>query len=174
MAEKTKDIEPLKQHDHTFLGLMLLVFGVLAIVLYTLQSEVIGFLILPALGVAFLAWGFYTHRFPLTIPGCILTGLGVGVFLSTRMVGGSDSSDGGVVVLGLAFGFLGILLVAPYFQEKRVWWTLIPAGILGLVGLLLVIGGDALNMLESIGDYWPVILIVIGLYVLISPRRNRR
>lgn len=173
MTEKTKHVEPMDRRDHTFLGVMLLVFGLLAILLNTVQSEVIGFLILPGLGLAFLAWGFYTHRFGLTIPGCILTGLGAGVFLSARVVDTSSTASGGIVVMGLALGFLGILPTAAFFQEKRVWWTLIPAGILGLVGALLMIGGDAINVLEWIGYYWPVALIIAGLYFLVAPRRRR-
>jgi hypothetical protein len=42
-----------------------------------------------------------------------------------------------------------------------------------LIGVLLIIGGDALNLLERIGVYWPIILIAIGLYILVAPRRRQ-
>ena len=76
------------------------------------------------------------------------------------------------VVLGLAAGFIAMTFIAPFFEGKRMLWPLIPGGILGIVGLLLVIGGEAINVLEWLGTIWPLVLVAVGLYVLFWPRER--
>ncbi|MBZ0286339.1 MAG: hypothetical protein K8I30_01895, partial [Anaerolineae bacterium] len=68
--------------------------------------------------------------------------------------------------------FIAIALISPYFERKFVSWPLIPGGILALVGVLLFIGGGALNLLEWLGKLWPLALIAVGAYVLFAPRRK--
>ncbi|MGH8246893.1 MAG: LiaF transmembrane domain-containing protein [Gammaproteobacteria bacterium] len=48
------------------------------------------------------------------------------------------------------------------------WWPLIPGGILTLIGLMLA--ADQVGLLGAIGHWWPAILIVIGLYILLRRR----
>lgn len=173
MGEHIKSQEEADHQDRGFVGLLLIGIGLVVLLLNITQSETLGFLVLPGLGIAFLAWAFYTRRFGFAIPGCILTGLGVSVFLSQRISGLEDSAMGGVVILGLGLGFLAITLVAPYFHEKRTLWPLIPAGIMALIGVPLLIGGQALNLVAWMGVLWPVILIAVGLMLLFAPRPQR-
>ena len=42
------------------------------------------------------------------------------------------------------------------------WWPIIPGGILTVVGGALLIGGQAVDLL----DYWGVAIIAVGLFVL--------
>ncbi|MBZ0286891.1 MAG: hypothetical protein K8I30_04705 [Anaerolineae bacterium] len=170
MSEKNKRDDELEPRDRNFGGILLIGIGLLVLLINLTKSDVFGVLILPVLGIIFLAWGFYTHRIGFAIPGCILTGLGLGVFIITRDLGLTGDTQGGIVVLGLAAGFAAITLITPYFGEKRAWWALVPGGILGLVGVLLVIGGDAMRWLEAIGYLWPLILVAIGVYILFGKR----
>ena len=172
--EDTDTDEELAPRDRNFGGLLLIVIGLLVLLANFTKSEVFGMLILPGLGVVFLAWGFYTRRIGFAIPGCILTGLGAGLLLAQRIASLDGEHAGGVMMLGLAAGFIGITLITPFFGEKRAWWALIPGGILGLVGVLLLLGGSALGWLELLGSVWPVILIGIGAYILMSPRFHRQ
>lgn len=174
MAEKTKRDEELTPRDRNFGGVLLIAIGLLVLLVNITKSDVFGLLVLPGLGVVFLAWGFYTRRIGFAIPGCILTGLGAGLMLVQRVPSLAGEPAGGVIVMGLAAGFLGITLITPFFGEKRAWWALIPGSILGLVGILIFLGGAALGWLELLGTLWPLILIGIGLYVLLNPRLHHQ
>jgi hypothetical protein len=64
-------------------------------------------------------------------------------------------------------------VIAPFFEQKRIWWPLIPGGILGIVGVLMFLGDAGSNILEALGTIWPLFLVIIGLYILIVPREHR-
>jgi hypothetical protein len=174
MTEKVKNGNEFERRDRRFGGLLLVAVGLLALLTNIAHFRDLGFLILPVLGACFLAWGFYTGRFGFTIPGCLLLGIGAGVVLTQTVVMPGSPESGGVVILGLAAGFLGISVIGLYFEQKRIWWPLIPGGILGVIGALMFFGDVGLNVLEWLGRVWPAILVVIGLYVLFAPRRQER
>jgi hypothetical protein len=173
MIDQVKRGEELDRRDRKFSGLLVLSIGLLALLLNITQAGAFSQLILPALGLAFLFWGFYTRRFGFTIPGCILTGLGIALFLTQRVPDLAGAASGGVFVLGLAGGFLAIALIAPYFEQKRVWWPLIPGGILGLVGILMFLGDEGLGVLQLLSNVWPLFLVIVGLYILFVPRKRQ-
>jgi hypothetical protein len=170
MTEKTKRDAPLDLRDRRFGGLLLIGVGLLVLVGNSTQSALLGTLLLPGMGILFLVWAFYTHRFGFAVPGCILTGLGAGILLVSHVPSLAGQPGGGVVLLGLAAGFAGITLVSPFFGENRHWWGLVPAGVLALIAALLLIGGDALRGLELLGYLWPLILVAVGLYILFGTR----
>jgi hypothetical protein len=155
-----------------FLGLLLIGAGSLLLLGRFIQNTAIGTfvgtLVLPVIGAVFLVWAFYTGRFGLAIPGSILMGLGIGVILTQAV----PSLSGGAVILGLALGFVGITVLAQLFGEKNIWWPLIPAVLVGGVGTLVTIGGDALRLLEWMNIGGPLIAIGLGLYFLYTQRNK--
>lgn len=160
--------------DTSFIGLLLVGIGIVVFLANLIQSEALGLFILPLLGLAFLGYGFYRRAFGFTIPGCILTGLGVAVLLVANVPTLAGPPAGGIFVIALALAFAAMTLISPYFERKVAWWPLIPGCILGTVGLLLLIGtGEALQVLQLIGIAWPVLLIFFGLYILIAPRERK-
>lgn len=174
MAQNIKPTPESHPDDRWVGGIVLIGIGVLVLVVNLVKSETLAMLVLPLLGIAFLAWAFFGRRFPLVIPGSILLGLGVGVFLASRMTTTTDEPKGGVVLLGLAAGFLAIALLAPLFEKVRAWWALIPAAILAVLGVPLMLGDQGIRFLETVGQWWPLILVAIGLYVLFVPRRDAK
>ncbi|MBK9123822.1 MAG: hypothetical protein IPM16_11985 [Chloroflexi bacterium] len=91
------------------------------------------------------------------------------------MPGIAEEATGGVIVLGLAIAFFGIMLMNVMFDRRPIWWPVIPGGSSGIVGVLLLIGTtDAMNALEFLGRYWPVVLIVIGVWMLVVRRDRSR
>jgi hypothetical protein len=172
MAQNTKSTnDELSSSDNQFLGITLALIGVMVLLLNLVKIDAIAFLILPTLGVLFVGWGFYTRRFGFTIPGCILTSLGVALFVSQQITNVEDS--GGIFVLALSIGFVAIAVLAVPFRQKNVWWPLIPGAILGVIGIGLLIGGDALKVVDFISKAWPVLLVAIGLYILFAPRERK-
>jgi hypothetical protein len=66
-------------------------------------------------------------------------------------------------VLGLGLGFIAIWVIALLLEGARDRvWPLIPGGILAVVGGALLIGREAVDLL----DYWGVVVIAIGLLLL--------
>ncbi len=148
-------------------GVALILFGMLTLVATVVNSSIVGMSILPLLGVLFIVWAALARLPALMIPGGILTGLGIGILLSETAFGSaSGETRGGIIVLGLGLGFLMIVPLVRLVSPTTHWWPFIPGGIITLVGIGLLIGGAALNVLTFLGQLWPVIPIVVGLYLI--------
>jgi hypothetical protein len=52
-------------------------------------------------------------------------------------------------------------------------WALIPGGIMALIGAAVIGGGIFEQTLEMLGQYWPVILIAVGLGILVNGARRK-
>lgn len=144
-------------------GAVLILLGVLSLAGQFWELPSLGTLFLPALGLIFLLWGMFTRSGGLLIPGGILAGIGVGVYLMDSLPLEGDAEPG-VFLLTFGAGFALITLLSLLFTEDKHWWALIPGGILAIIGGVLFIGGAAVEMLK----FWPVILIVIGVYVILK------
>ena len=128
-------------------------------------------LALPVLGVAFLAAGVLTREAGWLIPGGIMGGISLGIFLIEgpfRLAG--EEGEGGLFMLAFALGWF-IMVPLSLFTRERLWWALIPAGIMGLIGLAALLGGIWGGALRLAGLIWPVGLIVGGLYLLYRYRQ---
>lgn len=167
-----KDNPPAENRNRWAAGIGLIVIGVLALVAQFADLPALGRLFLLALGVVFLIWGIVVRSVGLLIPGGILGGLGLGVYLISGPVRGvSDTLEGAVFMLAFAFGW-GLITLLSAFVDRRVhWWPLIPGGIMALIGGGLLVGGPALDALEWLGKLWPLALVGFGLYIIL--RRNR-
>ncbi len=133
------------------------------------------------IGLVFLAAFLPQREYGLLIPGCIITGVGVGVVL-TGIVG--DPWSGTAVLFSLAGGFIAIWVVSVLLRRvdrdwprgtsrdavRAVWWPLIPGGILALVGVIVLTetGFDS-DLLR----WWPLLLIGVGIVVLVSALSRR-
>jgi hypothetical protein len=170
MTAKVKHNEQpsLDSRERNFGPILLIVIGVLALLLNLFQVTAFGLLILPVIGLLFLGWGIYADRFPMMIPGSILTGLGGALFIGVQLLHMGGSELGGLLMLGLSLGFVAIAIIAPLMGQRRHLWPLIPAAVLGVVAVALL--ADNLNLLVWLGSAWPLILIVIGVYLLVKKR----
>lgn len=155
-------------------GVILIVVGLMSLAATIWGSSLIGTLILPALGVMFLAWGFWARVPGLMIPGGILTGLGAGILVQqTLLVSASGEVSGGVVVLGLALGFLAIMPLVRLVGGHTYWWPAIPGGILLIVAVALLLGPGGVGLLQSMEYIWPIAPIVVGVYLIWLMYRRR-
>ncbi len=149
-------------------GIALIIIGLIALGAQFIDTDWIGLLFLPVLGLIFLAWGAVTRESGLFIPGGILSGIGVGTLLITgpfQNAGGE--MEGGIFMFAFAAGWVLIPLLSVIFTNERHWWALIPAAVFAFIGAGLVFGGALLTSLELIGRFWPVVLILIGFYILL-------
>lgn len=150
--------------DQYVFAIVLILIGIAGFILQATERTVdVGGVIVLVIGLGLLGAFAYTRHYGYLVPGGILTGLGAGIALQEAFAL-ADHSSGGVIVLGLGLGFLSIWLIGQIVDVARgQWWPLVPGGILAVVGGALLIGGDAVRVL----DYWGVVLVLIGLVVLV-------
>ena len=140
-------------------GVVLIVLGVLF--LLEQRLEVGGEAVVALIGMAFLTAYALTRQYGFLVPGGIMTGLGIGIISENRFDG-----KGAPILLGLGAGFLAIYAISSFRgRMPGDWWPLIPGTVLAVIGLMLA--AEATGALASVGRWWPLVLILIGLYVVV-------
>ena len=142
----------------------------------------IGRYIVLAVGLVFLAAFVVRREYGFLIPGCIVSGVGIGIVLASSL---DDPWSGASVLFSIAGGFIAIWLISSFMHSRNkgwpdgdardaanaLWWPLIPGGILVLIGfIVLAEDGFATDLLQ----WWPLLIIGAGLLVLASSMRRRR
>jgi len=154
-------------------GIALIAIGLLVLVVQFAESETLGLLLLPGLGLIFLIWGSLARSVGLLIPGGVLSGIGLGVYLMAGPLSGLEGeAEGAVFLLSFAAGWGLITLLSALICRETHWWPLIPGGIMALIGGALLAGGVGLTILDWIGKLWPLILISLGAYLLVQRHRS--
>lgn len=146
-------------------GVGMLVFNLVAIEMY-----------FPAvLALIFVTAGIVTRKAGLMIPGGIIGGVGLGVILmeSGSLAAQGSQASGGIMLLSMAAGFLSIIPLSKLFSDDTQLWPIFPGAALGIIGGLVLMGSRGLAVLEVLGTYWPAILVVVGLSILIKNLRAR-
>ncbi|MBK7896054.1 MAG: hypothetical protein WAS33_29665 [Candidatus Promineifilaceae bacterium] len=106
----------------------------------------------------------------LAIPGSIVTG--IGIILYVQNLTNTWSSWSFVWALIPGFVGIGLLIAGTLGHERRQSWRE-GVRLIGISGMLFLIFGAFFNGLGSIGRYWPVLLIGLGLWQLL-PRRSAK
>lgn len=148
-------------------GVILILIGGLALLSQFVDFD--GRLVLPLLSTLFLAWGVLARKTGLIIPGGLLAGVALGAYLvEGRYASVAEPAQGALFLLSFAAGWGLITLISFYTNadHRPSLWPLIPGGIIAVVGGLMLAGGQALKVLELLGQGWPVILIAVGLYMI--------
>ena len=161
--------KPNNQNDRTRSALTLIVIG-----LFLLVGQLTGqwSWTMLILGLGFLGAFFWSRNYGWLVPGGILTGLGVGIVLNSTWRNPPDNFEAGMILVPLGLGFVLIWVLDVVFTRHSNAWPLIPGSILVLVGLAVGIGGMALDILNLAGQWWPLILILIGAWILFTVWRE--
>jgi hypothetical protein len=150
-------------------GLLLILFGGLILGVQLLPGLRLSFSwpwIIIGLGVLMLAIGSATGVPGLAIPACIIAGLGGVLYYQTA----TGDWDSWAYIWSLIPGFVGagILLTGLMGEEGRE--AIRAGGWLILVSLVLFAAfGSLFGALGMMGPYWPVLLILLGLMLLLTP-----
>jgi hypothetical protein len=172
----TKQVE--KKRDGLLGGFILVIIGLIALANQFVDLDAfpdLGLLIVPGIGALLLLWGIVNREAGPIIPGSIMSGLGLGIILETNQLGFVNvENDGGLFMLSFALGWVLITVLTAVFTPETHWWALIPAGIMGLIGGSILVGGAFEALLTFLGTFWPVILIGLGIWILIQSFRGNK
>jgi hypothetical protein len=165
------------KHHAWWAFLVACIFAGVAYPFITDRLSVFVFLasVFGAIGLAFIAWGFFERLLGLLIPGCLLSGLGPGFYLGFV----SNSMNNELVQVGffiscLGLGWILITLTSRMINPVFLWWPLIPGGILTMVGWGLTMGGSRSSAFTLIGNTGSISLIIFGLYLILMRRGIRK
>ena len=136
-----------------FTGLTLVVVG---LALYGLQYLNVGIrpLALTLVGGFLIATYFGSKSYPSLVSGCILGGLGIGLFGEPRWFVLHEFTE-----IGLAIGFALIYVIRLAYERRSHWWPLVPMLIFSLLGFQKFRGFRQF-IFSSKG--WPILLEIIG------------
>jgi len=128
-------------------------------------TEASGSLFLAGIGLGFIAIYLRTARreWWAIIPGGVLLTLAA-VALSDPFV--RSDIAGAIFMLGLGLTF-GLVYLVPT-PKGRMSWAIVPAGILFAIGALGILANTTL-----INFVWPLVLILLGGYILVKGFRPR-
>jgi Putative adhesin len=150
--------------SRSFLPLALITLGVVFLLGNLVPDRSRGGLVVLGLGAAFMVGRLTTGRYGYAVPAGILIALGTYFTLQelplTQPIGGSRWF---FVLLGLGFGMVYVIGLRP-----AAVWPLFPAVILVCLGLAMfgVAWFGPLASLSWIAGFWPVALVVVGLWLL--------
>lgn len=148
-------------------GLLLILIGAWLLVTQFVPGLQINFTwpwILIGVALFLLVIGTLTGAPGMAVPACILAGLG-GLFYWQDATGNWESWS---YVWALIPGFVGVGVVLSNLLEGKFSQGIRDGGSLILISLaLFLVFGSFFGGLNVLGPYWPVLLILLGLWLLV-------
>ncbi len=169
----THNDKKLASNGNLTTGIILIAIGVGLLVFRLVSLEGLFPLVL---GLGFTLAGILKRSAGLLVPGGIIGGAGLGiVVMENNWLAPMGSVDGGgAFLLVMSIGWFGITLLSKLFTDETQVWALIPASAMALIGGLVLMGEQGLEILKVMGMYWPLILVGIGLWILIGWWKERK
>jgi hypothetical protein len=167
----SNNCSPRRHHGGMVAGIILLLVGTSSLLAVFYPAFDFDRYFLLLLGIAFLVWGCLQPVRGLIIPGGILTGLGAAVLVTSSFYTNfSNPVNGGIFLLVFACGWMLIPLFTALVARPAMWWPTIPAGFMAVFGVALLASSLDPQVLDYLNKGWPLILIVIGLYLILRHR----
>ncbi len=149
-----------------WLGILLVLIGLGLLVQAALPTYVSsGTVLLFALGLALVAAWMFGGSWLAAVPGLLLIALAVANLIAELHI-----YDGpGRTALSLAVAFV-LIWVINLLRQRRSTWPLWAAAIMALIGGVQVSGH--LTNIPELNVFWPLVIIVVGVLLLMSSRRS--
>lgn len=161
-----------RQHKGLVGGAILIIIG-LATLLGQFGFVQFGEYVTGLVGAIFILAAFLRRKNGMLVPGGILLGINAGALLQGFHP--TTPAGSGAFLLAFAGGWLLISLLSGVLNRidassKVMLWPLIPGGIIGAVGGLLLMGPNGIYLLSQLSLVWPVVLILLGLWIILRRR----
>jgi hypothetical protein len=165
--------KPVAKKNSLAAGIILVAIG-LGLLLFQIVGEATYFPLV--LGGIFLVAGVATRKPGFIIPGGIISGVGLGAIatMNSWFYPTNSVESGGVFLLFFSIGWFAITLLTALFTAEKHTWALVPGTIMAGIGGLVLMGERGTKILETLGTYWPAILVIIGAAILIKAWRNNK
>lgn len=158
------------RHNHRIaVGVVLILFGAATLLQRWLD---IGNYIVLLIGLGMLVWGSLSHRTGWLIPGGVLTGIGLGIFVMGGPWQFAEVDKNGIFLLCFALGWCLITALSALFTCTQ-WWALIPGGIMALIGGCILVTNGAIRW-EDLNLVYAGLLITIGVALLVFRGRSKK
>jgi hypothetical protein len=158
-----------RRRSNLVIGLLLLLFGTAVLVLQLVPGVYLPFSwpwIIIGVGCVLLVLGAATGVPALAVPASVVGGIG-GILAYQVATGDWDSW---AYIWALIPGFVGLGLVLAGVLSGGESGTIQAGGWLLFISLvLLATFGSLFGALGLIGPYWPILLIILGLALLVGP-----
>lgn len=111
----------------------------------------------------------------LIVAGSVITALIVASGLAVVMFGGAaEPVITGVVLLAFGLGWALLALLSSRRTSQPQRWALVPAGLMGALGLAYLAFRPGTGTLEAFGWIWPIALLALVIWMIIQSRRSLR
>ncbi len=153
---------------HKQMGWILVVLGLFFLLQYLLDWEFYWAVVLIVVGGVLFLYALIKRSEAGIFPGTFLFLLGL-IFLLHQI----DLIDPLTKTWPLILIIIGISFVMIFLVRPQDWGVLIPGGILTILGLIFLLRNYRYISWGTVGDilqWWPLILIVLGVILLMSKR----
>lgn len=157
-------------------GYVLIVAGAALFLDRYLNTGWLTLMVLPSIGLFLYIWGIRAHHSGLILTGGLLGGVGAGSGAVFSQAGVQQPLliQVGLLSLYIGIGWGAVLAATALVTNRPMWWTLLPAGVFGALGVCLLFStrswGDFVLYL-SLGVGLPFILwaLIVRLFGLAIP-----
>lgn len=162
----------------SWFGLILIIFGLVLLLdklnVINIAFSTVFWPVMTLVGLVTAASGYSRNRRGKIFGGTILFLYSLYFFLRSQ----DFIEFRGHLFLPATFFIIGVGFLMMYLQNFRDWYLLIPALIFAGVGAAFILAEFGYlywwDVSMALADYWPVILIVIGLAILLKRRGRLR
>jgi len=127
-------------------------------------------LIIIGVGLFLFVFGLLVGEPGMAVPACIVTGIGALLYYQNATGDWASWSYAWTLIPG----FVGIgAILAGLLGDNRSKSVRDGLNLLVISAILFLIFGSFLGGLDLLGDYWPVLLILLGVWLLIRPLFRR-
>ncbi len=151
-------------------GVMLLVVGLLLLG-DRLFPDLVPIVPL-ALGLALLGVFLLGRSAGALVNGSVTVGIGVGVLV---VKGGNPDFGAAGFIVSVAGGFYLAWVLGLVFEIPSVrWWPVVPGSLLLAIGAVVYTAKMGASLLQLAVDWWPGLLVAMGVYLLLHQRLRAR
>ncbi len=161
------DLEPDNRNARYGMGLILIIAGVLLLFLRRWTWTIFGEGLVLTAGIAFLLLRLIGRVHWAVFPGAFATTTGAVILLDSLGLNMDIFWPLFVIAPGVAFFLIRAL-------EPRHRWAAIPGSIVTVVGLSMFAISTKLfdGVWDLVGQWWPLVLVALGITILLGPRRR--